>query len=358
MARLRRFTVPSILKSLQAGRAIAALSVLAFHVQSSPQLPSGSWLASKSGHGNMGVDFFFVLSGFIICHAHGKDIGQRDQLKRYVGNRFRRIYPIYWLYTAVFFAAFAVIGGVTVLPHTGAGWFSSLSLIRISPEHAPLSVAWTLFYEIAFYALFGLLILSRAIGTASFAVWAAAILAVHRYLPTHDPLGVWTSLLCANFFVGMAACWLHMRIGMKAALGMVGAGLAGLAVLAVIIDRSPLAEPLAALSFGLLICGAAAWETRNRLNFGPLVLIGDASYTLYLIHEPVSQVVLKVLAKVGLRVPADLTFVATIVLTTAACVAAYTLIERPLNAILRGSSKPFGSRLSRQNVGMTSRTIG
>src|SRR5271165_5758308 len=48
-----------------------------------------------------GVDFFFVLSGFVMIYAHWYDIGRPDRVRRYCVKRFLRIYPPYWIITAI-----------------------------------------------------------------------------------------------------------------------------------------------------------------------------------------------------------------------------------------------------------------
>src|SRR5574343_121942 len=47
--------------------------------------------------GYLGVDFFFVLSGFIIYHIHAKDIGQPQKITPYLLKRFIRLYSIFWV---------------------------------------------------------------------------------------------------------------------------------------------------------------------------------------------------------------------------------------------------------------------
>ena len=50
--------------------------------------------------GHAGVEFFFVLSGFIILHIHWKDLGHPSRFSSFAGKRFLRIYPMYWLVLA------------------------------------------------------------------------------------------------------------------------------------------------------------------------------------------------------------------------------------------------------------------
>jgi exopolysaccharide production protein ExoZ len=88
-----------MLNSLQACRAAAAILVVFYHTS------HGIFRLEKYfGHkpfgpvfdfGFAGVDFFFVLSGFIMIHVHAGDIGQPRMLAAYLWKRFSRIYPAY-----------------------------------------------------------------------------------------------------------------------------------------------------------------------------------------------------------------------------------------------------------------------
>ncbi len=95
------------LKLIQSFRGFAAMAVVAFHTSigmADPRYfgqPVLTWLTWKM---NLGVDFFFVLSGFIIALAHNNDLGQPKQIIGYFKKRLIRIYPIYWVYLTMFCA--------------------------------------------------------------------------------------------------------------------------------------------------------------------------------------------------------------------------------------------------------------
>ncbi len=336
------------LKSLQAGRGLAALSVVAFHARgnmiSRPET-AHSTLAALATHGNVGVDFFFVLSGFIILFAHQRDIGQPSQLRRYLTRRFTRIYPIYWIYTAIFAALVLGFGGITAMPHTWGDWVSTWFLFRVTSGPTPLSVAWTLFYEIAFYLTFATLIVSRRAGLLLFGLWAAIILAFHRYTPTNSVIGVWTSLICLNFFVGMGACLLHRRLSSAVSGAALIMGIVGLITAGAYVDHGlpPTGfKLLIAGSCGLAICGAAALETRRLISFAVVALLGDASYTIYLVHEHLTAALIKLAARFGFltAVPPDALFLTVVAVSTAICVAAYWALESRLVHLFRVSLPP------------------
>jgi len=91
-----------MLKSLQMARGIAALAVTLFHTSGMFADPRYGferpfwWLTER---GDLGVDFFFVLSGFIIMLAHRADVGRPREVGNYAFKRAVRIYPMYWLFT-------------------------------------------------------------------------------------------------------------------------------------------------------------------------------------------------------------------------------------------------------------------
>jgi peptidoglycan/LPS O-acetylase OafA/YrhL len=84
------------LDAIQFARAVAAILVVLYHANRMLVLYIGqSTLGAQFVFGESGVDFFFVLSGFIIFYVHGDDLGRPDRLGRYLWRRFSRIYPIY-----------------------------------------------------------------------------------------------------------------------------------------------------------------------------------------------------------------------------------------------------------------------
>src|SRR6476646_4697263 len=86
------------LQTVQAARGAAAMLVLLFHLTYLAQAFLGFDLfRGVFKFGYSGVDFFFVLSGFIISFVHGQDVGRPERLGRYLRKRFVRIYPVYWV---------------------------------------------------------------------------------------------------------------------------------------------------------------------------------------------------------------------------------------------------------------------
>ena len=146
------------LSGVQAARAVAALMVVLYHATrglSLPQYLGYIPFGNSFGFGHAGVDFFFVLSGFIIMHAHAADIGKPDRLYAYLWRRATRIYPIYWVtsYTDPGEPGFSF---PWILPARLAPSHMVHSLLLLPEAIEPLvGVCWTLRSEILFYIVFG-----------------------------------------------------------------------------------------------------------------------------------------------------------------------------------------------------------
>ena len=343
----------STLTTLQMGRGLAAFAVAAFHLSLMMGLARYGGvpvLQHWTQHGSLGVYFFFVLSGFIILMAHYDDIGRPARLRRYLWRRFVRVYPIYWLYTGVFVAlVLAGLGNNTPMPSTATGWLSAFTLIRFSAEAPPIGPAWTLFHEVAFYAIFGLLILNRRVGLLVMGLWLVVCVVLWHYPPDdgRTALAVYTAAYSAQFALGMLAYLAYRHLHWRACIAL---GVAGLAVLGAAYYTSDSFPPPFQWTCGfaglLLICASA--ERRSGLRApGWLRYIGDASYSLYLLHIALIGLLLKVAIETGLAeaVGGLGTFALTLVGATLLACLAYRMVEAPMLRALR-SGVHFGSRRS------------
>ena len=160
-------------KSLQACRAVAAVLVVLFHLGLAISADKYFGLTAFSvpfSFGDAGVEFFFVLSGFIILTAHRADVCQPQNLERYLKKRFLRIYPIYWIiFLGIYFLASLSPALRSGIPGDFIAVAWSLLLIPGSDIPGFISVAWTLQDEVLFYFLFSFIILGW---------WPSAIVAL------------------------------------------------------------------------------------------------------------------------------------------------------------------------------------
>jgi peptidoglycan/LPS O-acetylase OafA/YrhL len=328
---------------LQGGRALAAFGVAAYHLSITMGLPryGGDPVFSSYTHlWDRGVDFFFVLSGFIILYVHHADIGRPERLGPYLRKRFMRVFPIYWVYT-IPLALLLMLGFGTdaKYPDNLGGWITSITLIRFTSDTPPLPTSWTLFHEVAFYAVFALLIWQRRVGMAAVALAAAICLATLQFPSGTErtALNVYTSAYNLHFLLGMFSYWLYRREVSGSLLALTGAALCAAALNDAIRPHewSPL---MVGTGFAFLLAGLARLELKGKLKVPALlVLIGDASYSLYLLHEHLEGLVLKVLIKTQLQqaLGGPITFLLTLCGATALSCLAYMLIEKPLLAQLQ-----------------------
>lgn len=318
--------------SLHAYRGIAALLVLLHHASQITEKYCGRpYDRGIFSFGFAGVDFFFVLSGFIITHVHMHDIGQRAAVRPYLWKRFVRIYPLYWIVTL------ALLPVYFARPDFGRGeetkaWTILTSLLLIPQPDGPiLTVAWTLCHEIKFYLLFALAIL---LGPASarrlfFAITGISTvlltieIAEHRLNSASFLLQFLFSRYNLEFALGCLSAWVIIHSPPPAPRLICLIGLLGFAAAALFQnDSGVFTETNSIATFGLastsLVLGAAAHElreaaARNRdLNsdrsrrhrlaeMRPFRFLGDASYSLYLTHTVSLSALAKLFSQLDLQ---------------------------------------------------------
>lgn len=329
--------------SLQVLRGFAAIAVAFYHAQiimAQPEYGGITLLQGIATKGWLGVNFFFVLSGFVICYAHFGDIGKPQRWARYAWRRFSRVYPAYWVYLTAYIGA-AAIG----IGHPDFSWeplnlLTSYALVLITPVPSlPLQPAWTLFYEVGFYILFSTLILNRRLGMAVMATWLTAVI-IYSLILGHTGFGqlhAWN----LYFLFGCMAFLAYRRLPGALGLPILGVGLAiFLAELSLGLvddhlgtaDKRPLMLLALATPFALILLGTIMLEIRMHWRAPALLkLLGNASYSIYLVHSPV----LSVIAGIANRLPAVhqhpwLLYIAMVLLSVAAGLFAHLFVERPL----------------------------
>ena len=275
------------LTGIDAGRGIAATLVVLYHVARHLDKALGAPLLKATFQfGHAGVDFFFVISGFIILHVHYADIGQPSRLVHYACRRFTRVMPAYWFVLAItiLLGVGHSLGGI---PVRRLAW----SIIPI-PSSSVMIVgsAWTLQYELLFYALFAIIIFSRRLGVAVFVMWLFVTLAAAAGGSGADFLPPpFHGAYNAGFFMGMAAAWgLRIRALPKPRI-ILATGLGLFCAAAWLEDMDVLngyADP-ARLAYGvpstLIVLGVAELERRRTLSMPAMLkLLGSASFSIYL----------------------------------------------------------------------------
>jgi peptidoglycan/LPS O-acetylase OafA/YrhL len=369
--------------SLTGLRFIAALAVVMFHMVSPPEWPAfvGRWFA----RGHVSVQLFFVLSGFILAYNY---LGSDKPVERgpFWRARFARIYPVY-LVAVVLAAPFAWrtltvtygypfdLAAVHLVALAAAVGLMLQAFFPV-PElvQAWNTPAWSLSCEMFFYALFpwagprlarlsrrGLWVALLAVG-ALMGVGHALVLPAmppHASLWIFSGAPIWIQHPFFNLplFLGGILLGRLYLLSRGGPFGRWAGTVASVASVATLVYLGlpagahyeayfiPCLVPLLAVLLFALAWdrGPAAWLLSRK----PMVLLGESSYALYILHSPVwgffNYFWSHVLHLDPLSRLYHLAYTATVV---AVSVAAYLLIERPartwLSARLKG--KPRDAR--------------
>jgi exopolysaccharide production protein ExoZ len=326
---------PGEVRTIQYLRGFAAFGVLIYHAA---ERAGGAF-----GLGAAGVDVFFVISGFIMwvvtCR---KPPSPQDFLIR----RVQRIVPIYWGLTLL--VAGVALAAPFVFPNMQVTAEHVIKSLLFVPHHdssgliAPLIVpGWTLNYEMFFYVIFALGLLSPA----RIRPWlvSGALLALVAIRPLGDaqnPLwATYTNPLLLEFVAGvwLGKAWSEDRLPKPRAgwtlvvLGLLGFAAAGFSG----IDVERARVLLWGLPALLLVAGAISIEKHGAVpSMRPLQALGDASYSLYLVHGLAISAVFRAMQMAGLSQPL-LLFAGSIVAGVIAGLLAYQLVEKPMMKLFK-----------------------
>ena len=306
--------------SIQYLRAFAALAVVASH-------------AIGFLMGQAGVDVFFVISGFIMWVT----IARGQTVVTFLRNRVIRIAPLYWMATIIM-GLYHHAGGLQIaksmlfIPYYGQDG-------QIWPV---LVQGWTLNYEMFFYGLIAIILLMPSSRRLPAIITIIALLSLSRLLINTENavFKTYTNSLLFEFCfgIGLAELWFRRRIPPPAAV-------VPLALISIVLaflylpDTLPTTMrflvwgiPSALLVTAGLSCEAAGLVGRIRL----LLMLGDASYAVYLFHIFTLRTVIHL---VNSSVPGvDLIAVMT-VSTVIGCVIAFW-VEKPILRYLRSHIRP------------------
>ncbi|MFH8371447.1 acyltransferase family protein [Streptomyces sp. NPDC018031] len=335
------------LAALDGLRILAALMVVAYHYMA---FASGAWPEPvqdlfphaylPASYGWLGVQLFFLISGFVICMScWGKSVGD------FGVSRAARLYPAYW------FAVLATALVVTVWPPPGT---EPLSLgdvgANLTMFHEPMGVDpvdgvyWTLWVEMRFYLLFALVVwkgLDYRRTLAFCVLWAVAgFMALEL---DNEALDLLVMPSHCWYFIAGIAFYLMYRFGPNLLLWGVVAG-CFLVSQDLLMDAHERAEGyvghtmpqwptavLLALFFAALAAVALGYTGRIRWRW--LSTAGALTYPLYLIHERIGWVVIE---HTGDRLPPPALLLLLVSGMLGAAWLVQRWIERPLARALRG----------------------
>ena len=277
-------------------RAVAVLLVVAFHTSKYSGMAPGGAVATLLRAGSHGVDLFFVLSGFCLSYPTLARL-ERDgcatfDVVRFAAHRIVRIVPPYYLAIA-FFIAFALLLNAAHVPLPGAMPQGAISPSDVAMQALFLDGAqvkllngsfWTLPVEFRWYFVFPIVLWVWTRSPKAFALIAAgaALLFVTRGANVD-------AFVLPAFMSGIVAAAIHIRqirLGWwpaAACIVLAGAAFATMGKTEWTYDFNPFWY-LAAFAF--VVAAGSSARLSALLSLRVLTVVGFASYSIYLVHEP------------------------------------------------------------------------
>lgn len=337
------------LNSIQFLRAVAALLVVYDHsmlIQTNYGISLQQNLLHINKFGNIGVDLFFVISGFIITLIASRYIGISQGI-HFLAKRFCRINPVYYILSLLVLIIFSIpvnsiFDSLLILPTSGD-----------SKAYNPvMTVGWTLSFEWFFYLLFFLLIVCNVRQKVLYLMGIISLLVISGYIFKQNDFRIIfiTNPIILEFLLGCIISYIYLNvktipvdigfscllIGIASWLFFIIQGFgtiwSGLATLNghVSLNRAI----LWGIPGSLIVAGCVILEKNHRLKFlwnnKFMLLCGDASYSIYLVQVLVLNSLTLLYEKTGYFLPADIMIWLQLILAVAISIFFYQLVEKPL----------------------------
>jgi exopolysaccharide production protein ExoZ len=292
--------------SIQVCRGLAALLVVLAHLHGIETKYTATNHLLLFEHGALGVDLFFVISGVVIASVTVGKFGRPNNARIFLYHRLARVFPIFWIYTTLTLIA------LHFSPLAGRRSFNLLASYLLIPTRLPMLLlqGWTLSYEVYFYFVFFLLLLlvPERIAPWFLALWGISIVAL-KLPPALYSIPLVRLLLSPSVLEFLAGCLLfqiYRRSRLRPSVGvlLLVTSLLWLAVIVVYTAKVHAGSPdwivdghwPRSLLYGtfaaLFLLGAIELERTGIIRYLPFFAsIGDWSYSIYLSHALILQVI-------------------------------------------------------------------
>jgi peptidoglycan/LPS O-acetylase OafA/YrhL len=310
------------IRSHTAIRGIAALLVVAYHLQYSANLLPFETATTFFRRSYLFVDLFFILSGFVISYVNIADEARpfnAEQTRRFIIKRLMRLYPLVLFCLGYLFvfrvglsAIYLMFSHAPPFAWDGRSWTILLTQLTLTnawlPDPDDWNVpSWSISAEMFAYAMFPILLWCRAMRPVVTAcICAAVILGFYQGAARHgtlDIIGGWAPLRClAGFMLGMALYLGRMQIDRLTSpvlsLFQIASVIGVVACLTL-----PVSDIVVIPAFVLLV--GMTWRDRGilpRLIDGRIFnYLGRLSYSIYLNHVALAAIVGTVWSRVAKR---------------------------------------------------------
>jgi len=335
---------------IQALRGVAACMVAIHH---STQIWATDFSRDMLPHvwntGAAGVDIFFGISGFVMAiSATGRN---KPTASKFMGRRLIRIVPLYWLITLTIFckqffvSQYPTLGSNGMHAHTPfSGLVASLLFIPYRDPNGEIAslvqAGWTLNFEMFFYLLFAMA-LALKIKPERFLTPVMLVLALFGLFRQESwpAVTIFANPILLEFLAGVLLGYAvenGLRLNTK-----------GATILGVIGSAAMLLNPRGLYMYGservlewgipafLVVQATVMLEGRFGRSIPPWILrIGDASYSLYLIHMLVVMTVGRILVKTRILAPESVFVAIGVVAAVLVSLVLYRFVEKPITTAL------------------------
>ncbi|MBB6004496.1 acyltransferase [Arcicella rosea] len=343
-----------VINSIQFLRGFAAFVVVFYHIGGyiKKNFPV-DFLGDFFGFGFAGVDLFFVISGFIIHFTSKQYFGNPSKLKEYLIKRIVRVFPIYWIIlTVMFFFSWltSIISHREVFganyPHNLVSYFQTYLLLPLHP--AINAVSWTLSYELFFYFIFSFLIISKRLWFVP--VCILMVSAFNLILIEQSGSKYFKFIFSGyniEFMLGFLICKFYDKLKLSSILSLIILILA-LGIILIwgneVSDFDYIKRILVfGLSSGLILISLLNLESNRTVKVPQFsILVGNASYVLYLIHFPMLLLLNKIPLLLGFKLSMDGVifynyFIVLVILCSSLTI--HRFIEKPISLFLSDKLK-------------------
>lgn len=319
---------------------------------------------SYTNLGGVGVDIFFVISGFIMPYmTYGGSPGTPAVAKfdsvQFLLKRLTRIWPLYAIatLTMVGLAALLTTGlfpmDQEVTYHFGPhkidlGWIIRSLTFTHSATGPIIPLGWTLQAEFIFYVFFAIVLIAKPSRTLVYPAMYAVVFAILGAMPfllqspesfAGKAFAIIGSPMMLEFFFGMLLYEAYSRklrtnVLVSLLLGLIGIGIFCLAAFTSIVDfvPQPFNRPLTWGIAATLVVWAAL-STEGKVSVGRISVLGDSSYSLYLVHGLMTPFIMAIWNGVGGQnyLPWYLYLLGTLALSQIVALWVYKHIEHPIH---------------------------
>lgn len=332
---------------LEWGRGIAALLVVLHHgTLDAPFFYNYKPFENIFYFGMAGVDFFFILSGFIIYYIHSNDTGTVYNIKKYLIKRLIRIYPIFLIISSILLVAYLFLPQLSNRLNLLDVPLLITSFLLLPSSIPPiLTVSWTLVHEMFFYLLFIIVILNKKLGLSILLLWGGLIVFLNIsnqeltfpnsfYFNFHNlefVFGVFVAFSIKKNYIFIKNQYLIYFLF----LGLLIFIINGMNQNYKLLEISHLITTfIYGLSSTIIVYSLVQLPQNYNKNYitKKLVLLGAASYSIYLIHLPILSVLHRIVSKFQLQIyiHPNIIFLILVIMAVLSGIVTHLLIEKPI----------------------------